>query len=633
MKKTILFIDNLKDYSDLEKFFKKNKNLCIIIQEFNSKKKTNITYLEEFDKNLKETKYLYGLNWLQNWSNKKIINGKSIKEMLVYKKQTLWYFIEYLIYSGTWTLDYFTPTSKILYYIDAINYFISKYKPKKVIIKNNNKLFYNLVIKICQNKNIEIQNLNIYNKKINIGKKLKNNLFLIRTYIILRQILRFILRYFKSKKINKKIIMLSSDRFSYGNKKNNIFWGEISKNLDNKKISNKIIEYDRLWKVESLNKTYFKNYKDIEHISQYYNYEVISDSIKVAKFLKEKLKILKRNKNFKKSLNYKGINIYNFIEDRFNLIFESLSYFIGDVLGITKNILKENKNKLFLIDHEDNYYGKGLIVNSKKDKKIKIIALQHELINPITCIHRHIKSKRALDKNNFLWRPLPNYKCVSGNYAKKILLKQCNYPEEKIIITGQPRYDELTKYNKFNKKDICKKFNLDPKRKIIIYASKFLENENRIFKILSMYVNKNKIQLIFKAHPNANIPKLKKRIIESENVKLIHNINLFELLYVCDLLITVSSTVAIEAMYLNKPVLIIDLFKRCTLPFVEYGAGYGVYEFKNIIDGLEMTLYNKKIKDKLKIGRTKFLKDYMYGIDGKSTNRVINLIQKILTNI
>jgi hypothetical protein len=80
---------------------------------------------------------------------------------------------------------------------------------------------------------------------------------------------------------------------------------------------------------------------------------------------------------------------------------------------------------MILIDHEDNFYGKGFMINSKKHP-INIIALQYELVYPGS-IATHIKENNR-EKSNVLWRPLPDLKLAGGDYIRRTLMRVGNYP-------------------------------------------------------------------------------------------------------------------------------------------------------------------------------------------------------------
>ena len=65
------------------------------------------------------------------------------------------------------------------------------------------------------------------------------------------------------------------------------------------------------------------------------------------------------------------------------------------------------------------------------------------------------------------------------------------------------------------------------------------------------------------------------------------------------------------------------------MPYVEFGGAYNVEEIEDITNGLINGLTNKNLEKKLKKGRKRFIHEYLYKNDGKSTDRMINEIKRL----
>ena len=52
--------------------------------------------------------------------------------------------------------------------------------------------------------------------------------------------------------------------------------------------------------------------------------------------------------------------------------------------------------------------------------------------------------------------PIADKTAVYGPYYKRYLINKGHYVPSSVVVTGQPRYDELAKTNLFNKEKICK---------------------------------------------------------------------------------------------------------------------------------------------------------------------------------
>ena len=106
---------------------------------------------------------------------------------------------------------------------------------------------------------------------------------------------------------------------------------------------------------------------------------------------------------------------------------------------------------------------------------------------------------------------------------------------------------------------------------------------------------------------------------------------MYSLLDSCDILATKASTVALEALMMDKPVITINITDQPDrLPYATSGATLGVYKYKDMEGAIQKILDNqiqKNMKDK-----DKFIKDYAYKNDGKATERVLNIVQGIVEN-
>ena len=82
-------------------------------------------------------------------------------------------------------------------------------------------------------------------------------------------------------------------------------------------------------------------------------------------------------------------------------------------------------------------------------------------------------------------------------------------------------------------------------------------------------------------------------------------------------------------MYFRKPVISIRFRKnKYPLPYVDYGAGFEVSSTEELISKLFLISGNPKILEK---NQQKFLSDYVYKLDGKSSQRVKDLIREMLS--
>ncbi|AKB18819.1 UDP-N-acetylglucosamine 2-epimerase [Methanosarcina sp. WWM596] len=235
---------------------------------------------------------------------------------------------------------------------------------------------------------------------------------------------------------------------------------------------------------------------------------------------------------------------------------------------------------------------------------------------------------------------LVDYFLVTGDKFKE--MKQIAGDYKKIKVVGQPRYDSLYYLNKLESKDLFfEKYDINPKNKIILWTTQCSamdkeENTRNFDSVFSAIKDLSNVTLIIKQHPGET--NYHRELINLYLIK--HNLNAivppkdsdtFELLNFCDLMISKDSTTVLEAVILNKPVIVLNLGKSADKrDYVKENIAIGVYDENSLKPSIEKLLFED---DFLAINRKLFINRYIYRFDGMSTKRVIELIDNEINNI
>ena len=242
-------------------------------------------------------------------------------------------------------------------------------------------------------------------------------------------------------------------------------------------------------------------------------------------------------------------------------------------------------------------------------------------------------SKTDEDFTNYV---LPDITCVQGEYEKRILLKQ-GYPKEKVVVTGQPRYDLLYYADRiYDKKQIFKQLNLDVNKELIVWTTQthglsLEENKKNIDAIYSTVKSLKNVQLVIKLHPGEDQRAALYKKDKSVNTIIKgKGMDTYALLYAGDLMVTRHSTTAMEAVALNKPVIVLNLSgEPDPVEYVEEGVALGVYKEEDLKIAIKRLL---KDDSELAKNRAKYIERYLYKIDGKASERVVNVIGEMIAN-
>lgn len=227
---------------------------------------------------------------------------------------------------------------------------------------------------------------------------------------------------------------------------------------------------------------------------------------------------------------------------------------------------------------------------------------------------------------------------VFGNAVKKVLTSESVNPK-KLVITGNPKFDVLSEYkNENNNTNMLKrKWNIPTYKIIVLILTQWLveakvwtEMQRKEF-IVSIAKATSKIenlQLILKIRPPYESVETYSDILKEINVDAIifDKEPIAEILNISDIVITAYSTASLEAMILNKKVLIVNLFKEDHAMFFKDSGALYIEDKKDILPSLQQLIhsdaYNKEMNE--------FVNDQAYLIDGKASERIANLIRKMV---
>lgn len=218
-----------------------------------------------------------------------------------------------------------------------------------------------------------------------------------------------------------------------------------------------------------------------------------------------------------------------------------------------------------------------------------------------------------LIKNNF------TYVLSTSPDFNKIMSNFLDIPIKRIFTNGQPRLDSIFE----KKEDILKKvFNIEKNMKNILYAPTWRQDsDTKLFpfsdfdeKEMEEYLKNNRINIFLRVHPDFETEidekLLKIKGIYVLNSKVVKDIS--EYLSCFDLLITDYSSIFIDYLLLDKPVLFLpydfeDYNKKIgfTVDYMSHTPGPKIYSFEEFKNEIKKLLNNKeyfssdRIRDKI----------------------------------
>lgn len=595
------------------------------------------------------------IEWLKRWGDIPLLDGKSFKQLYEHRNLPLWYFAEL-------SMHYPKRLLRIITLLDIFNLVCREYNPGKIIIINNNIPFSTIILKAASNKDIltdVVMGGGSFpaKKKVEELKRRVSPAFLARFYLCKQLASIFftrLLRPFIAKKINpyiynghknppedrKKVCMVSHG--SYWRKAPSYYTGK-SKQLD--------MYWDRL--IDELNgetetknslitvlgagprtihkrrggMTKFKEfflplgdelpYAPIKCFSTFKTYKATAAASKAV--LKKRGQFL-NCPDLHESIVYRGVNFFDEYYPDLKEMFVLMLPWSIKVIEQSLSALEQLKPDVLCLYAEAGGYGRA-VTYAAKLLDIKTIAIQHGLIFPhnYTYVHTH---DEILGKTGAPY-PFTDRFLLYDSFVKKILEGYGNYPPKTMEVTGGHKMDNLLALKKNADPKMKKKeLGFDDRDRFAVIASRFSEIGSAFPHIVKAIEEIPRLHLVVKPH-QAELPEYYSEIaqkLSAKKVKIVSNKeNLFDLMLAGDLLITVNSLAALEAILLEKPVMVVNLPNHLSV-YVDSGIAVGVKSHSEILAALKK-LFSESQQDMLR-KQAEFSRKNAFKTDGLSGERI-----------
>jgi hypothetical protein len=226
-----------------------------------------------------------------------------------------------------------------------------------------------------------------------------------------------------------------------------------------------------------------------------------------------------------------------------------------------------------------------------------------------------------------------NYLAVWGEYTRSTMLK-CGVPSKSIVVTGAPRFDRLFS---LTADQIRVRHNTRSKHQLL-FASQLLSNldlgsyeaDCRVMKSLDAFVRSNPSwDVVVRPHPSENLEEYHRlfRLMGLVHLRLEPGVPLYVALSNCDLLLTYFSTVAVEAMILDKPIVCLRVYGMSTPAYITEGAVLVIDDLSEFDHWADRLLNDSQTKGRFAQARQAFITKYLGYIDGAASMRVARLIK------
>ena len=355
----------------------------------------------------------------------------------------------------------------------------------------------------------------------------------------------------------------------------------------------------------------------------YKNFEIyLTDSdkhraIKMTRQISRRWKKFYRNPEFSRIVQYDDVPLLPVFKGVFACLCQKLRELIEEIEGFYRVLEKESPAVVVTLG--DELEAEKALVCLANIYGIPTLSLQHAVI-----------------ANPYRLLPLVSEKIALWGPSSKDLLIKYGISTSRLIVTGAPRYDFLFNKDEENKRvsiDIKPQIGLKQQERFIILATepyRLLENA-RVIEILRKILTRiDNLRLVVKVHPAGSLKGYRRLINRNKwkDVIVVKNVPIYDLIRSGEMVITVYSTRAVEAIILDKPVVIFNMFDEAsTIPFVSSGAAIGVRRPEDLGRVIKEVIKNENLRKGLTENRGKFITEYLYLADARSSKRQVDLIE------
>ena len=335
------------------------------------------------------------------------------------------------------------------------------------------------------------------------------------------------------------------------------------------------------------------------------------------------------NDSFRKELVYDGTPLTKIMARRFLDFLENRCRLLMTYVDGTENFIKAVDPDLVVLT-EDISPILRTITKTCKINEIPTLVIQHGVTGS--------------DIGGFHVMPVEaDVQAVWGSVSRDWGIRR-GKAQETQVVTGNPAYDSIASVPELVRSSaIYERLRLNKQKGIVAIATSWYqpvsssytpeEDEAFIYEALRAMKRFPEKQTVIKLHPSYSgeyreIAEDAVRQLGIEGVVVTEQF-LWELLYLCDLLITQTSTVGLEAMLLNKPVIAVRTL-GVSNPCAECK---GIVEVEmaeeELVSAIRDSLYNERLRETLAIKRKESLSDYAYNQDARAAERVACLIARM----
>jgi hypothetical protein len=364
------------------------------------------------------------------------------------------------------------------------------------------------------------------------------------------------------------------------------------------------------------------------HVNRYVNRGVVKADRAIRKEMRQAFKSLRRTPAVREAFTHVRVAFDDLAEpDLAATLLLQVPWAVRSYEEMAE-ALREVRPAAVCLYAESSGWGRATVAAARA-AGIPTVALQHGILYPKYYSYRHGPDEAAC--------PIPDRTAVFGEEAQRTLVEMGGYAPESLVVTGSPKFDALLETaRRLDRATVRARLGVAEGEPLLLVASRFRgirgthQSIGSAFPALVRAVERLSVRCVVKPHP-AEPAEGYRQVVQAENsarvTVLSSGADLLELLLACDALCTVESLSAVEALVLERPVLLLNMPTNLRR-MAEQGVALGVEAGADPEEAVRSVLFDETAQAQLKEARTRYLSDLAHGVDGLATARIVNLLRE-----
>ena len=365
------------------------------------------------------------------------------------------------------------------------------------------------------------------------------------------------------------------------------------------------------------------------HIERYTNLRVVAEVLRATRQVRRLWRWLRKSPGLEEAFSHAGVRFADLCApDLAGTVLLQLPWAVR-VYEETAEVLLHQRPSVICLYNESGGLGRAVIAAARA-AGVPTVGLQHGILYPR--YYSYTYAPREIDA------PRPDRTAVFGETARRSLVEQGRYTPETLVLTGSPKFDELREASRaWDRAAIRARLGVGESTRLVLVASRFKgirATHQSIATAFPAFVraieSMDGVEALIKPHP-AEDPAGYHAAIAAAGARRLKVLTpqtaLLELLHASDLVVTVESLSAVEALVLGRPLVLLNTPTNLQ-ELVEAGVALGVPEGQDPRPALESALFDIPTRERLEAARQSYLSQLAFGVDGQATRRIVSLLKE-----